>query len=49
MFEPQAIPIVSESTSPTTLPRNPDTVFEKLFWIEGRITRTSHICKSRSY
>jgi uncharacterized membrane protein YhaH (DUF805 family) len=43
MFEPQAIPIVTESATPTPLDRNPVTVFEKLFWIEGRIARMSYI------
>lgn len=46
MFEPQAIPIVTNTPTANKLNRNPATVIEKLFWVSGRITRTSYILLS---
>lgn len=47
MFEPTAIPIVHEDKSAiVAAPQNPITLVEKLFWIDGRITRSSYILLS---
>lgn len=47
MIEPKAIPIVHEDRSAiAAVPQNPTSLVEKLFWIDGRISRTAYIMLS---
>lgn len=47
MIEPKAIPIVHEDGSAiASVPQNPTSLVEKLFWIDGRISRTAYIMLS---
>lgn len=43
MFEQRTIPIVTETHVAHNIAKNPANLIEKLFWINGRISRSSYI------